>query len=41
MFVAKAEAAKAEALATNSIGEAINLYRCSVADRNGYYSGIE
>ena len=41
MFVAKAEAAKAESLPTNTLVEAINLHQCSVADLNGYDSAFE
>ena len=35
------QAAKAEALCTDILGEAINLHQCSVADCNGVYSKIE
>ena len=36
LFVAKAEASEASALATNTLVSAINLHQCSAADLNPY-----
>ena len=41
MFVVKAEAAKAKAYPTKTLGKAINLHQCSVMGHNGYYGAFD